>query len=271
MLPQGSPLRQWGYPGTFDTVEVKECPICKSKKRETLNVVNCMVSNSFNTSIDPIRTWVKCSDCGHGYVTERPSDAALKKIHMDPPPQHLQMWNYALVVIFSDVLHDIHAIVPEGKFLDVGTAAGVMAGLAKDYGYDAVGMDVHPVYRNSVERFGIEFIEGDFCTHKFGKDKFSVVTFGDVLNHMTDPNKAMEQLDKILDKKGIAWISIPTYDCAWTTAVGPNDPMWLESEYIQYFSKASLNKLLKDHGFKIRDYRVSKHYQGSVEVMIERA
>ena len=152
ILPQGASLQRWVCPTTFDNVEVKACAVCGSKKQQIINVVNTLSMNSYNSIIDPIRIWVKCPDCTHAYAKERPSNALLKELNSAPPPAYLQVWNYPQLVIYSDIMHNIENIRPSGDFLEVGCAAGCFAAVAKDYGYKATGIDINPIFRESVQR-----------------------------------------------------------------------------------------------------------------------
>ncbi len=174
----------------YDTEDVPYCPVCGSAEQAPLMVVNCLPFNSYHPAFDPIRRWVGCRTCGHGFANPRPTAAALTEAFRDPPPAHLLDWSYEGLMLVSDVVHRLWRRHPGGDLLDVGVGGGALAGLALDYGYRVCGLDLHPGYAERVRRLGVEFVAGDIGTHDFGNRQFDVIVMGDVIEHVTEPRQA---------------------------------------------------------------------------------
>jgi glycosyltransferase involved in cell wall biosynthesis/SAM-dependent methyltransferase len=252
----------------FDEEAVPRCPVCGSTEQNPMMVVNCLPFTHYHPSINPVRRWVRCSTCGHGFANPRPSPAALREAYRDPPPAHLLAWNYERLTLWSDIVHDLWRHRPTGDFLDVGVANGALAGVAQDFGYRVCGLDVHPAYADAVRRLGVEFVLGDICTHDFGCRRFDVVALGDVIEHVAEPRTALARVAALLKADGLVWLSTPNYEGVWTRALRERDAMWLEGEHLQYFCLRSLRRLADEVGLEVVDYRLSKRFVGCAEVIL---
>jgi tetratricopeptide (TPR) repeat protein/2-polyprenyl-3-methyl-5-hydroxy-6-metoxy-1,4-benzoquinol methylase len=251
--------------------EVPQCPVCGSTEQAAMMVVNCLPFNHYHPSIHPIRRWVRCQACGHGFANPRPTAAALQEAYQDPPPTHLMSWSYDRLTTWSDIVHELWLRHPGGDFLDVGTGAGGLAGVAMDYGYRACGLDVHPAYADHVRRLAVQFIQGDLATLDFGARQFDVIALGDVLEHLADPRAALAKVAALLKRSGLIWLSTPNYEGVWTRSLRDKDAMWMEGEHLQFFSLRSLTRLVNDQRMTIVDYRLSKRFVGCAEVILIKA
>lgn len=255
----------------YETEEVARCPVCDRGEQTPLMVVNCLPFNHYHPSIDPVRRWVRCRECGHGFANPRPAPAALREAFREPPPPHLLQWSYETLMFASDIVHQVWQRRPGGELLDVGAGSGMLAGLAVDYGYRVCALDRHPGYAERLRRVRAEFVLGDICTCDFAGRQFDVVLLGDVLEHVTEPRRALARVSALLKPSGLLWLSTPDHEGVWPRMMGDADPMWFEGEHMQYFSQRSLKHLLAEQGLAVVDYRLSKRFIGCMEVIIERA
>jgi SAM-dependent methyltransferase len=254
----------------YDTEDVAHCPVCGSAEQTPLMVVNCLTFNHYHPSFDPVRRWVQCRDCGHGFANPRPAAGALREAFSDPPPAHLLDWSYEGLMLASEVVHRLWQRHPGGDLLDVGVGGGMLAGLAVDYGYRVCGLDLHPGYAERVRRLGVEFLVGDICSYDFAGRQFEVIVLGDVIEHVTEPRLALARVAALLSPKGLLWLSTPDHEGTWTRMMGDADPMWLEGEHMQFFCQRSLRRLLAEQSLDVVDYRLSKRFKGCMEVLAER-
>jgi 2-polyprenyl-3-methyl-5-hydroxy-6-metoxy-1,4-benzoquinol methylase len=139
-----------------------------------------------------------------------------------------------------------------------------------DFGYHVAGLDVHPAYADHVRRLGVEFLLGDITTYDFHARQFDIVSMGDVIEHVADPNTVIARITHTVKPGGLIWLSTPNYEGVWTRALREKDGMWKECEHLQFFCLRSLTRLLEDHGWKISDYNLSKRYLGCAEIVAER-
>jgi tetratricopeptide (TPR) repeat protein/2-polyprenyl-3-methyl-5-hydroxy-6-metoxy-1,4-benzoquinol methylase len=252
----------------YDLEEVRFCPVCEGSQQAPMMVINCLPFNHYHPAIHPVRRWVRCIECGHGFANPRPSAAALREAYLDPPPAHLLSWTYDRLTIWAEIVHELWKLRPGGDFLDVGVGNGALAGVAMDFGFRASGIDIHPAYADPVRRLGVEFCVGDFATFDFGGRKFDVIALGDVIEHLAEPRQVFSHVVSLLKPGGVIWLSTPNFEGVWTRSLREQDAMWMEGEHLQFFSLKSLQWLTRKFGLSLNDYRLSKRFVGCAEVII---
>ncbi|HEY6946113.1 MAG TPA: class I SAM-dependent methyltransferase [Candidatus Acidoferrum sp.] len=100
--------------------------------------------------------------------------------------------------------------VSGGTFLDVGCFSGLFLYNARLRGFDVVGIEPSTEavsYVRNVYKF--EVIHGNLRSGKFAADRFSVVSFLDVIEHLTDPISEMKESFRILRPGGLLVMTTP--------------------------------------------------------------
>ena len=93
---------------------------------------------------------------------------------------------------------------------------------------------------------------------------------GDVLEHVSQPTKALEKAHKLLAENGILWLSTPNYNSAFTRMLQFSDPMWNQVNHFTYFSFEGLKPILDKVGFDVKRYDISRRYNGSMELILKK-
>jgi SAM-dependent methyltransferase len=254
----------------YDSESVPLCPVCGGADQKPMMVVCYLEWAVYHASFSPVRRWVQCQACGHGFANPRPAKSAIEDAFREPPPPHLLTWDYSTLTAYSDIIHRLWQRRPGGDWLDVGAASGGLAAVAMDFGYRVTGLDIHPGYADFVRRLGVEFLLGDIADYDFHGRRFDIVSMGDVIEHVVDPKKAIARVASILKPGGLIWLSTPNYEGVWTRAMREKDAMWKEGEHFHFFCLRSLNRLLRDQRLKAVDYHLCKRFVGCAEVTIER-
>lgn len=108
---------------------------------------------------------------------------------------------------------------------------------------------------------------GDFLNYSSEK-KYSIITMGDVIEHVSSPEAALKNAYELLEEDGVLWLSTPNYESAFSRMLKFNDPMWCEPHHITYFSYIGLANLAEKCGFKVVDYQICSRYNGSMELIL---
>ena len=96
----------------------------------------------------------------------------------------------------------IGLIQPQGKLMDLGCAFGYLVQEARTRGYQAFGLDIS-AYAIAREP-GIEgLIEGDLQVLPLRDSSADVVVLFDVLEHLSDPQRALTEVARILTPEGL--------------------------------------------------------------------
>ena len=101
-------------------------------------------------------------------------------------------------------------------------------------------------------------------------NKYDIITMGDVIEHVDNSKEALKKAYNLLNDNGILWISTPNYESSFNRLHKTTTAMWNEPWHITYFSKIGLEKLLRELNFEILDYKISFHYNGSMEIIAKK-
>ena len=93
---------------------------------------------------------------------------------------------------------------------------------------------------------------------------------GDIIEHVTDPVKALEKAKSLLEDDGILWLSTPNFESAFSKLHKFEDTMWKTSNHITYFSYQGFKDMAEKCGFSVEEYSVSRRYNGSMELILKK-
>lgn len=158
--------------------------------------------------------------------------------------------------IYNNFLEVDKNLKDGGSILDVGCGWGLALLYFKSKGLDCYGFD--PA-KEAVE-YGCK--KGLTIKHAgldgmdvFKSKKFNLVTMFNVLEHLADPIKSINQIKEILLPNGILMIDVPNEFNDFQTAgrdVHSLDNWWVAPpNHLNYFSKDSLVNLVESLGFSV--------------------
>ncbi|MDB5194414.1 MAG: Methyltransferase type 11 [Parcubacteria group bacterium] len=146
------------------------------------------------------------------------------------------------------------------RILDVGCAGGYFGEEVKKKGdCEFIGIDIS---EKSVAEAKTK-IDGAFVVDiqsektNFPNDHFDAIIFSEVIEHLLFPEKALEELKRIMKKDGVLIITTPNllvFSNRVRMLFGKfeyKDFTYFERGHIHFFTVASLRKLLKEEGFMI--------------------
>ncbi len=100
----------------------------------------------------------------------------------------------------------------KGAVLDVGCASGGFLFQLKQRfpnDYQIAGTDVSGPPLDYAESRGIPVVWGNFLEHDFGGEKFDAITFGAVLEHLSEPKRFLEKAASLLKEQGHCFVLVP--------------------------------------------------------------
>ena len=263
-LSKEHPNHSYRFPGKKDEPTVEVCPLC-GKKGEPYWCYNLLEVGSTHVQFyNPVRLWMHCKDCHHLYADEFPiqkikySKSNTKPIGM--PTKTNQFSGY------SELLGKLGQITQGSELLEIGLGGSECSLVAQEMGFNVFGIDISEGCVYQAQQYGINAEIQDFAVFQ-PIQKWDIIIMGDVIEHVTDPVASMEKVYGILNEGGCIWLSTPNFDGAFSHVAGHKDPMRREATHKNYFSRHSLFGLLERFHLVPVDYRLSSHYNGSVEVI----
>lgn len=140
---------------------------------------------------------------------------------------------------------------PPGALLDVGCYTGVFMKLAAAAGWRVTGLELSGWAAAIARRAsGGEVVECELEKSGLERESFDVITFWDVLEHVSDPRVVLQQVHGLLKPGGIVALSTHLVDSAAARLAGRRYPFFMDMHMV-HFSRATLKRLLRESGFTV--------------------
>lgn len=264
------PIHNYVY-NRVEEIHFDKCPVCHGEGSPYYCAMPLYMLN-YTPLFSPVKLWMKCSSCGQLYAynfprkmiqTEPDKEEVGDEIYMQSIPQNLPA--------FGDIISRILYFSAGKRLLEVGAGTGELIAAALEFGCDVEAVEISKRQSQRIaELLEIPVHCMDFLKYETEK-KYDMITMGDVIEHVTDPARAIKKAHALLDHKGILWIATPNFESGFSRIMRFADPMWKEPWHITYFSYTGFKNLLCENGFKILDYKISSRYNGSMEIMAVKA
>ena len=252
-----------------DRVIYAQCPLCDSENIQNLLTADCSKHKMYDSQINPKINWKHCVDCTHiftsGYFTDESCEIIFRKtLDNQVVGRHLEESR----IISAKMIEKVLPYVNSGCWLDVGFGNGSLLFTAQEYGFIPLGIDLRKSNVDLLNSFGIQ----SYCVNLEKlevKNKLSVISMADVIEHMPYPKKGLCSANKLLSDNGVLLISMPnTENIVWKMlSEHKTNPYWGELEHYHNFSRMRLYKLLEEFGFLPIRYGISERYRICMEVV----
>ena len=144
----------------------------------------------------------------------------------------------------------INKVTKPGKILDVGCAAGFLLQGFINKGWQGCGIEPNEhMIKIGNEEFGLNINRSSL--EKFEPaEKFDLISLIQVIGHLYDLHKSIENISKILSKEGL--VLVESWDMAswYAKILGKNWHEYSPPTVLHWFSKITLQNLFTQHGFK---------------------
>ena len=138
-----------------------------------------------------------------------------------------------------------------GQLLDVGAYIGVFVEVAASRaGWQALGVEPSTWAVEVARQRDLCVLEGTQEHPDLAGRQFDVVTMWDVIEHVADPKRELQLAYDLLRPGGVLAVHTMDVHSLFARLMGPRWP-WLMSMHIHYFSRASLEGLLRACGYEI--------------------
>lgn len=103
------------------------------------------------------------------------------------------------------------------KMLDIGVGCGWLSRMAVEKGFNVEGVDIadkvikENLWMNKVSGIKIKIKKASVYKLPFRKESFDYAVISEVLEHLEHPEKAMQEVSRVLKPKGTLFIFIPGY------------------------------------------------------------
>lgn len=175
----------------------------------------------------------------------------------------------------------IVGLVGRGKrVLDVGAATGYLAEVLVGRGCKVTGIELDPDAARQAEEHCDRVIVGNLeemdLDAELGEDRFDVIVFGDVLEHLKDPGAVLSRFGGFFRPGGYAVASIPNIAHASVRlALLQGEFRYrslglLDNTHLKFFTRETVEQLFEDAGFLISELRRTTQGVFDTEIEVDR-
>ncbi len=110
-------------------------------------------------------------------------------------------------LMYQNALNRLEKLTAKGRLLDVGCSYGAFLELARDKGWETFGVDVSTkavAYAKQERKLNTQV--GRLEDVRFPENHFSVITMWDVVEHLDDPVRTLEEIKRVLKPDGVVVI-----------------------------------------------------------------
>ncbi|MGB6295179.1 MAG: methyltransferase domain-containing protein [Rivularia sp. (in: cyanobacteria)] len=151
------------------------------------------------------------------------------------------------------------------RVIDFGCATGYFARLLTNRGCEVTGVEVNSKAAKVANNYCDEVIVGDLdfvslneiLSNQISKEKFDIAIFGDILEHLRNPWKVLEETRNILKPQGYVVASIPNIAhgairlALLQGKFEYNSLGILDNTHLRFFTRKTVEQLFEDSGYLI--------------------
>lgn len=205
-------------------------------------------------------TFRRCGGCGLVYMSPRPTAARLRALYSEayfesPDPAcgyPVYRTDRAAVRDKAErLLPAVERHGSKGRLLDLGCAYGFVMEVARERGWEVAGIEpAEAVAASAAFSLGVP-VAPDLFSAGLAAESFDAVLAWDVIEHLPDPRRALEEVARLLRPGGVLSVVTPDIGSLAARILGRHwEEMRKMPEHIYFFDRASLTTLLRVVGFE---------------------
>jgi 2-polyprenyl-3-methyl-5-hydroxy-6-metoxy-1,4-benzoquinol methylase len=227
--------------------------------------VNCEVcgnKNPDNFSLKFTRSDFKvaeCNDCGFVFIPQFYREQIPYENYRDEEVLESVRRgnNYIKIRRHKLRLKLIKKYVKSGNLYDIGVGWGHFLYTAKLMGFDASGVEISELMHHyATNDLKLSVVHDNFFNLNLPENNWDIATMWDVLEHINEPEKAVQKVYSMLKPGGYFVLQVPQIDSKVAKRQKQNWSM-MSLEHINYFSKKTVKTLLEKNGFELVKYKSS--------------
>ena len=256
------------------------CILCGSNRESIIS--SQIFDDEYLTLIDPAlnkinRFWVSCKNCSFVYKNPQLENSEIETLYQkfrDKTFREESAEDYFNRIISLPKAESENTIkinslckkIPDhikkgGNVLDIGAAGGVFlySFLQMNKSWSGFAVEPTPEYAILAKtKLNCSIYEGFYQKDIF-KTKFDLITCNQVLEHTIDPIKLITDIYNDLNHGGYLYLEVPdTIDFEEL----PDDDGRFLAQHLWYFSKSSIESIVKKVGFKVISSITTKTLRG---------
>jgi SAM-dependent methyltransferase len=153
---------------------------------------------------------------------------------------------------FARILRAIERHRAPGRFLDVGCSIGTSLVVARERGWQAVGLELsQPAAAYGREKWQLDIRAQTLADAAFPSGSFDAVLMHHTLEHVEQPDRVVADLRQLLAPGGVLYLALPNHGSWKGRLLGPCFGYGVTVEHLWHFTVPSLRRLVAQQGMRV--------------------
>jgi len=239
-------------------METISCKICGSNKAKSLFKVRDFRLDDKDNEYK----YVECKNCGVIFQNPRLSSDEMEK-HYN---LHKIYNTKAAAKGVKKALYEfglrkradvIIRRIKSGRLLDIGCGTGSFIRYLRDNStFEVYGTEINEKTISELkEKHELDVRFGNLCEINFSEDFFDAITLWDVIEHLPNPQRTLNEIKRILKPEGILVIRVPNGNSLDFKIFGKYWAGLDAPRHYYVFTRETLRRLLNEVGFEINSHQ----------------
>lgn len=218
--------------------KIENCSICSAQKLRKLN----------GYEKDHL---VTCEECSFVFSNIRPSQEELDKVYSGYSRDFGR--TEATLQKMRETAVWLKNLSNAKRVIDVGCGDGGYLSIFKNLGCQVYGTEFDSRTEEICRNKGITMLQGGIMPllDEFeGQEKFDLVIFTEVIEHINNPLDVIENISRLLRKGGLMYITTPNFASLERRVLGPQWGMIAYPEHISFYSPKTIDLILRKCGYE---------------------
>tara|TARA_B100000029_G_scaffold515928_1_gene625603 strand:- start:536 stop:1471 length:936 start_codon:yes stop_codon:yes gene_type:complete len=247
-----------------DYLEEIDCPYCKKNSFKVIkNSDYSKIENLadllkiYRSSADDILydQMVKCENCNFQYLNPRIKSEIINESYQENVDETHLSQDISRIKTFKKSVKKIVKFLNiksfnNYNFLDIGSASGAFLKSIKDFGFKEKGYEPSKwMVEYGRKNYDVNLNQGSI--QQIDETiKYDLISFWDVLEHVTNLDETLNKVKKISKKNTILILNVPNIDSLACKLMGSKWPFYL-NVHLYYFNDVLIKKILKKYNFEL--------------------
>jgi 2-polyprenyl-3-methyl-5-hydroxy-6-metoxy-1,4-benzoquinol methylase len=160
-----------------------------------------------------------------------------------------KLYHFIKSIALKNKLNLINSLqTNKGKILDIGAGTGDFLSVAKNNGWQTIGVEPSDRAKSIAINKGVSFVS---ATSELGNHSFDVISMWHVLEHVPDLDKQIKELKRLLKPTGSLIIAVPNFKSFDAKHYGKFWAAYDVPIHFWHFSKTAIKLLFKKEEMKL--------------------
>ena len=160
-----------------------------------------------------------------------------------------KLYHFIKSIALQNKLNLINSLQPQkGRLLDIGAGTGDFLSVAKNDGWQTIGVEPSDRAKSIAKNKGVSFVEE---TSELEHGSFDVISMWHVLEHVPDLDKQIKELKRLLKPTGTLIIAVPNFKSFDAKYYGKFWAAYDVPIHFWHFSKTAIKLLFEKEEMKL--------------------